>query len=185
MICQVPFANLSSYCRYQSRITNQICRLGVSCDWDRVAFTMNPSLSTAVAETFVKLHEEGIIYRANRLVNWCVAMNTTLSNLEVRLSASFQLARRSDSSRCGRRSTRRFSPDVLLSTSLDTTRRRSLSLVSSPASPTRLRTRTRRSSLPRRVPRRCSETRPSPFTPMMPGTLCVHLQEGLTQYLAD
>lgn len=44
---------------------------------------MNPALSTAVAETFVKLHDDGIIYRANRLVNWCVAMNTTLSNLEV------------------------------------------------------------------------------------------------------
>jgi len=70
--------------RYQSRITNQIQRLGVSCDWDRVAFTMNPALSTAVAETFVRLHDDGIIYRANRLVNWCVAMNTTLSNLEVR-----------------------------------------------------------------------------------------------------
>lgn len=69
--------------RYQSRITNQICRLGVSCDWDRVAFTMNADLSAAVAETFVRLHDEGIIYRANRLVNWCVAMNTTLSNLEV------------------------------------------------------------------------------------------------------
>ena len=69
--------------RYQGRITNQICRLGVSCDWDRVAFTMNPALSKAVAETFVRLHDDGIIYRANRLVNWCVAMNTTLSNLEV------------------------------------------------------------------------------------------------------
>ncbi|GAA5988559.1 hypothetical protein JCM5350_004453 [Sporobolomyces pararoseus] len=68
---------------YQGRITNQICRLGVSCDWDRVAFTMNPALSKAVAETFVRLHDDGIIYRANRLVNWCVAMNTTLSNLEV------------------------------------------------------------------------------------------------------
>ncbi|KPV78503.1 uncharacterized protein RHOBADRAFT_23546 [Rhodotorula graminis WP1] len=68
---------------YQSRITNQIQRLGVSCDWDRVAFTMNPALSKAVAETFVRLHDDGIIYRANRLVNWCVAMNTTLSNLEV------------------------------------------------------------------------------------------------------
>ncbi|GAA5995048.1 valine--tRNA ligase [Rhodotorula paludigena] len=68
---------------YQTRITNQIQRLGVSCDWDRVAFTMNPQLSKAVAETFVRLHDDGIIYRANRLVNWCVAMNTTLSNLEV------------------------------------------------------------------------------------------------------
>ncbi|SCZ90096.1 BZ3500_MvSof-1268-A1-R1_Chr1-3g01773 [Microbotryum saponariae] len=68
---------------YQRRITKQICRLGVSCDWDRVAFTMDPALSKAVAETFVRLQEEGIIYRANRLVNWCVQMNTTLSALEV------------------------------------------------------------------------------------------------------
>jgi hypothetical protein len=45
---------------------------------------MDPALSKAVAETFVRLHDDGIIYRANRLVNWCVAMNTTLSNLEVR-----------------------------------------------------------------------------------------------------
>ena len=44
------------------------------------------SLSKAVIETFCRLHEEGVIYRANRLVNWCVRLNTTLSNLEVRLS---------------------------------------------------------------------------------------------------
>lgn len=74
--------------RYQLRITSQIVRLGVSCDWDRVAFTMNEDLTTAVSETFVRLHEDGIIYRANRLVNWCVKMNTTLSNLEVSLPPS-------------------------------------------------------------------------------------------------
>ncbi|KAF9236793.1 tRNA synthetases class I-domain-containing protein [Melanogaster broomeanus] len=68
---------------YQSRITNQLCRLGGSYDWDRVAFTMDPSLSKAVIETFCRLHEDGILYRGNRLVNWCVKMNTTLSNLEV------------------------------------------------------------------------------------------------------
>ncbi|KAI5477054.1 valyl-tRNA synthetase [Pseudohyphozyma bogoriensis] len=68
---------------YQNKITNQIQRLGISCDWDRVAFTMSPELSKSVTENFVKLHEAGIIYRANRLVNWCVQMNTTLSNLEV------------------------------------------------------------------------------------------------------
>ena len=68
---------------YQKRITSQITRLGASCDWNRVAFTMEPKLSSAVTENFVKLHEDGILYRANRLVNWCVAMNTTLSNLEV------------------------------------------------------------------------------------------------------
>ncbi|KAL4071956.1 tRNA synthetases class I-domain-containing protein [Scleroderma yunnanense] len=68
---------------YQARITNQLRRLGGSYDWDRVAFTMNPSLSKAVIETFCRLHEDGILYRANRLVNWCVRLNTTLSNLEV------------------------------------------------------------------------------------------------------
>ncbi|KAF8645352.1 hypothetical protein AX16_007855 [Volvariella volvacea WC 439] len=68
---------------YQAKITNQLRRLGGSYDWDRVAFTMDENLSKAVIETFCKLHEEGIIYRANRLVNWCVQLNTTLSNLEV------------------------------------------------------------------------------------------------------
>ncbi|ESK83669.1 valine-trna ligase [Moniliophthora roreri MCA 2997] len=68
---------------YQGRITNQLQRLGGSYNWDRAAFTMSPSLSKAVIETFCRLHEDGIIYRANRLVNWCVRLNTTLSNLEV------------------------------------------------------------------------------------------------------
>lgn len=90
---------------YQARITNQLKRLGGSCDWDRAAFTMSPvrnfipsvtfliywcqSLSKAVTETFCRLHEDGIIYRANRLVNWCVKMNTTLSNLEVSLGMHY------------------------------------------------------------------------------------------------
>ncbi|KAF8337423.1 tRNA synthetases class I-domain-containing protein [Cantharellus anzutake] len=68
---------------YQERITKQMKRLGGSFDWSRVAFTMNKTLSAAVVETFCRLSEEGIIYRANRLVNWCVQLNTTLSNLEV------------------------------------------------------------------------------------------------------
>ncbi|KAI0781633.1 tRNA synthetases class I-domain-containing protein [Irpex lacteus] len=68
---------------YQSRITTQLQRLGGSYDWDRVAFTMDEGLSKAVIETFCRLHEDGILYRANRLVNWCVRLNTTLSNLEV------------------------------------------------------------------------------------------------------
>jgi valyl-tRNA synthetase len=68
---------------YQSRITNQLRRLGGSFDWDRVAFTMDSSLSKAVIENFCRLHEGGILYRDNRLVNWCVRLNTTLSNLEV------------------------------------------------------------------------------------------------------
>ncbi|KAG5646787.1 hypothetical protein DXG03_002164 [Asterophora parasitica] len=68
---------------YQGKITEQLHRLGGSYDWDRVSFTMDPNLSKAVIETFCKLHEDGVIYRANRLVNWCVKLNTTLSNLEV------------------------------------------------------------------------------------------------------
>ncbi|KAF9476104.1 hypothetical protein BDN70DRAFT_995902 [Pholiota conissans] len=68
---------------YQKRITNQLHRLGGSYDWDRTAFTMDEKLSKAVIETFCRLHEDGILYRANRLVNWCVKLNTTLSNLEV------------------------------------------------------------------------------------------------------
>ncbi|KAF9510893.1 hypothetical protein BS47DRAFT_1347375 [Hydnum rufescens UP504] len=68
---------------YQQRITNQVKRLGASYDWDRVAFTMDESRSRAVVENFCRLREDGIIYRANRLVNWCVHLNTTLSNLEV------------------------------------------------------------------------------------------------------
>ncbi|KAL8279527.1 hypothetical protein RQP46_008089 [Phenoliferia psychrophenolica] len=68
---------------YETRITNQICRLGVSCDWTRVAFTMSREMTEAVEANFVRLFEDGVVYRANRIVNWCVAMNTTLSNLEV------------------------------------------------------------------------------------------------------
>ncbi|KAL1986934.1 hypothetical protein VTN96DRAFT_5351 [Rasamsonia emersonii] len=69
--------------QYHASIKNALRRMGGSFDWTREAFTMNPNFSEAVTETFVRLHEEGIIYRANRLVNWCVALNTSLSNLEV------------------------------------------------------------------------------------------------------
>lgn len=68
---------------YHSKIKNQLKKMGASYDWTREAFTMDEPLSKAVIETFVRLHEEGIIYRANRLVNWCCQLNTTLSNLEV------------------------------------------------------------------------------------------------------
>ena len=82
---RVDHQAIFSFDSYQNRITRQLHRLGASADWDRSAFTMNPALSKAVVETFCRLHEDGILYRANRLVNWCVALNTTLSNLEVRL----------------------------------------------------------------------------------------------------
>ncbi|OZJ06264.1 hypothetical protein BZG36_00795 [Bifiguratus adelaidae] len=69
--------------KYAYRIHEQFERLGSSYDWKRLRFTMDDNLSKAVRETFVRLHDEGTIYRANRLVNWCVRLNTALSNLEV------------------------------------------------------------------------------------------------------
>jgi valyl-tRNA synthetase len=68
---------------YHSKINAVLKRMGGSFDWTREAFTMDENLSAAVTETFVRLHEEGYIYRSNRLVNWCVQLNTALSNLEV------------------------------------------------------------------------------------------------------
>lgn len=68
---------------YQARIANQMRRLGASYDFSREAFTMDEPRYKAVTENFCKLYEDGIIYRANRLVNWCCRLNTTLSNLEV------------------------------------------------------------------------------------------------------
>ncbi|CAH00820.1 valine--tRNA ligase [Kluyveromyces lactis] len=68
---------------YHKKIKNQVKKLGASYDWSREAFTLDPKLSKAVVEAFVKLHEEGIIYRAARLVNWSVKLNTAISNLEV------------------------------------------------------------------------------------------------------
>ncbi|EXJ67432.1 valyl-tRNA synthetase [Cladophialophora psammophila CBS 110553] len=69
--------------KYHGNITNQLKRLGGSMDWTREAFTMDDNLSLAVRKTFVDLFEEGTIYRADRLVNWCSALSTSLSNLEV------------------------------------------------------------------------------------------------------
>ncbi|MEO5768017.1 MAG: valine--tRNA ligase, partial [Polyangia bacterium] len=65
------------------QILEQLKRLGCSLDWDRLKFTMEPSYSEAVIEAFVRLHEEGLIYRAERLINWCVSCRTALSDLEV------------------------------------------------------------------------------------------------------
>ncbi|KOG99587.1 valine--tRNA ligase [Saccharomyces eubayanus] len=68
---------------YHNRIKNQIQRLGASYDWSREAFTLSPELTKSVEEAFVRLHDEGVIYRASRLVNWSVKLNTAISNLEV------------------------------------------------------------------------------------------------------
>jgi valyl-tRNA synthetase len=64
-------------------ITQQMRRLGTSPDWEREVFTMDDSLSDAVQEVFIKLHEEGLIYRGKRLVNWDPALLTAVSDLEV------------------------------------------------------------------------------------------------------
>jgi valyl-tRNA synthetase len=68
---------------YGDRITNQLRVLGCSLDWTRERFTMDEGLSRAVVEVFVRLHEEGLIYRTERLVNWCPRCHTALSDLEV------------------------------------------------------------------------------------------------------
>ena len=65
------------------QIIEQLKRLGASCDWERERFTMDEGLSKAVREVFVRLYEDGLIYRANRLINWCPRCHTALSDLEV------------------------------------------------------------------------------------------------------
>ena len=67
----------------QRNINNAIRRMGGSLDWTREKFTMDEGHTLATTEHFVRLHEEGLIYRANRLVNWCTALNTGISNLEI------------------------------------------------------------------------------------------------------
>ena len=70
--------------QYGNEITKQIRREGASVDWTRERFTMDESLSTAVREVFVRLYEEGWIYRGKRIVNWCPRDKTVLSDLEVK-----------------------------------------------------------------------------------------------------
>lgn len=61
----------------------QIRRLGASCDWRREKFTLDPKISQEVLKTFISLYEDGLVYRDNRLINWCPRCMTALSNLEV------------------------------------------------------------------------------------------------------
>ncbi|MCL2404907.1 MAG: valine--tRNA ligase [Defluviitaleaceae bacterium] len=68
---------------YGGTIVNQLKKLGSSCDWDRERFTMDPGLSDAVLEAFIRLYDEGKIYRGERLINWCVKCQTTISDAEV------------------------------------------------------------------------------------------------------
>lgn len=69
--------------KYGGTIINQLKRLGSSCDWSRLRFTMDEGLSKAVREVFVLLYEKGLIYRGNYIVNWCPTCKTTLSDIEV------------------------------------------------------------------------------------------------------
>jgi valyl-tRNA synthetase len=69
--------------KYGGVIDNQLRRLGVSCDWDRKAFTLDPGPSKAVRTTFKNLYDKGSIYRGERMINWCVGCRTALSDLEV------------------------------------------------------------------------------------------------------
>jgi valyl-tRNA synthetase len=68
---------------YGGQILKQIRREGASVDWSRERFTMDENLSRAVREAFVRMYEEGLIYRGNRIVNWCPSDQTVLSDLEV------------------------------------------------------------------------------------------------------
>lgn len=68
---------------YGGKIQNQIRLLGSSVDWGREAFTMNPMLTRAVVEAFVRMNEQGLIYRATRLVNWSCALKSAISDIEV------------------------------------------------------------------------------------------------------
>ena len=69
--------------QYGDTIKRQMIRLGASCDWSRERFTLDPGLSAAVREVFVRLYEKGLIYRGEYMVNWCPRCQTAISDLEV------------------------------------------------------------------------------------------------------
>ena len=69
--------------KYGDIIINQLQKLGCSCDWDKLSFTMDEKYSEAVLESFVRLFDKGLIYKGNRLVNWCPKSQTALSDEEV------------------------------------------------------------------------------------------------------
>ena len=69
--------------KYGGRIVEQLKRLGSSCDWSRLAFTMDERCSKAVKEVFVNLYEKGLIYQGSKIINWCPSCKTALSDAEV------------------------------------------------------------------------------------------------------
>ena len=68
---------------YGGTIKNQLKKLGVSCDWSRDRFTLDEMLSNAVEEVFVRLYEKDLIYRGDRIINWCPSCHTAISDAEV------------------------------------------------------------------------------------------------------
>lgn len=68
---------------YGGRIVHQQRKMGISCDWSRERFTMDEGCSRAVREVFVRLYEKGLIYRGNRMINWCPACQSAISDAEV------------------------------------------------------------------------------------------------------
>lgn len=68
---------------YGGRIVEQLKKLGSSCDWQRERFTMDEGLSKAVREVFLRLYKKGLIYRGERIINWCPHCNTSISDAEV------------------------------------------------------------------------------------------------------
>ncbi|MBR3804384.1 MAG: valine--tRNA ligase [Clostridia bacterium] len=69
--------------KYGGRIVEQLKKLGSSCDWSRLAFTMDENLNKAVREVFVNLYNKGLIYQGKRIINWCPVCKTALSDAEV------------------------------------------------------------------------------------------------------
>lgn len=69
--------------KHGNHIDHQLRRVGSSLDFDRYMFTMDPKMQTAVSEAFIRLAEQGLIYRANRLVNWSCVLKTAISDIEV------------------------------------------------------------------------------------------------------
>ena len=69
--------------KYSGRIVEQLKKMGSSCDWSRLTFTMDEKCSKAVNEVFVNLYNKGLIYRGSRIINWCPDCKTTLSDVEV------------------------------------------------------------------------------------------------------
>ena len=72
--------------KYGGRIVEQLKKLGSSCDWERERFTLDEGCSKAVKEVFVRLYEKGLIYRGERIINWCPKCRTTISDAEVDFS---------------------------------------------------------------------------------------------------